>query len=66
MYSVKHDESQKITDRSEYLAVLIEVWGLEVGQRWFCHQSQKPGVLTEKGMENKVTLNQVFFQMAGT
>lgn len=56
MYSVKHDESQKITDRSEYLAVLIEVWGLEVGRR-FCHQSQKTGVLTEKGMENKVTLN---------
>lgn len=57
MYSVKHDESQKITDRSEYLAVLIEVWGLEVGWRRFCHQSQKTGVLIEKGMENKVTLN---------
>lgn len=54
---MKHDESQKITDRSEYLAVLIEVWGLEVGWRRFCHQSQKTGVLTEKGMENKVTLN---------
>lgn len=40
MYSVKHDESQKITDRSEYLAVLIEVWGLEVGWRRFCHKSE--------------------------
>lgn len=28
---MKLDESQKIVDHSEHLAVLIEVWGLEVG-----------------------------------
>lgn len=31
MYGVKHDDSQKIVDRSEHLAVFIEVWDPEVG-----------------------------------
>lgn len=48
VYSMKHNESQKLIDSSEHLDVLIEVWGLELGRRWFCHHSRQTDRLSEK------------------
>lgn len=62
---MKHDESQKIMDSPEHSTVLIEVRGLELGRRWSCRQSKQTDVLSEEGLESEMTLNQVFFQMAG-
>lgn len=55
---------EKIIDSPERLAVLIEVRDLELGRRRFCRQSKQTDVLSEEGLESKMTLNQVFFQMA--
>lgn len=64
MYSVKHNESQKVINSSAHLAILIEIWGLELERRWFCHQSWQTDMIRERGTKHKMTLSQVFFQMA--
>lgn len=65
VYSMKHKESQKLIDSSENLNVLIEVWGLELGRRWFCHHHRQTDMPSEKGTKSKMTLNHVFFQRVG-